>query len=434
MKSCPKCNRTYPDEGQKFCTFDGGLLIAPQTFDPNATIRATSIDLNSQSDNPTSRDLPDLNATVIESYPAETVALSRDTGPTGPQPPQTQPPTTTPPSAAPTTADMASTAPPPPPPVSPPPPPPPQQTTQQGQPTPPPPPAQQHTSAPLAAPPQAAATSAPLPQPPGAAQKKSRMPLIIAGVLLFLLLGGAALAAAFFFVVKPRLDQMASEQNANDDRPVVVQASPAPSATIEQPSPTPADTFVPPPNAVQFQNSNANLDGKLAEHYFDFSFYYPNSWQLDPKSGVPGAANFVKVERSLEPGATQENFAVGWYRSTGTFIGDLNSFAQRVEDVSAALAKAFPEYRKVSDGPTKVNSMDAYEFRWEGLYKGTDRGDIHVWGRVVFLPTGKEGDTAGATLAMLSTSLAPELSSVKDIGEKGEATVILESFRFGKKQ
>ena len=45
MKSCPKCNRTFPDEGQKFCTFDGGLLIAPQTFDPNATIRATSMDL-----------------------------------------------------------------------------------------------------------------------------------------------------------------------------------------------------------------------------------------------------------------------------------------------------------------------------------------------------------------------------------------------------
>ena len=68
MKSCPKCNRTFPDEGQKFCTFDGGLLIAPQTFDPNATIRATSIDLNAASERPTSRDLPDPNATIIESY------------------------------------------------------------------------------------------------------------------------------------------------------------------------------------------------------------------------------------------------------------------------------------------------------------------------------------------------------------------------------
>jgi len=76
--------------------------------------------------------------------------------------------------------------------------------------------------------------------------------------------------------------------------------------------------------------------------------------------------------------------------------------------------------------------MDAYEFRWEGLSKG-DNGDINLWGRVVFLPTGKEGDTAGATMVMLSTSLAPELSSVEDIGQKGEAKVILDSFRFGKK-
>src|SRR5215211_9479458 len=99
MKSCPKCNRTYPDEGQKFCTFDGGLLIAPQTFDPNATIRATSIDLNTPSELPTSRDLPDPNATIMESYPA-TVALPRNTGPTSP-------------AGAPNTSDIARQPPPP---------------------------------------------------------------------------------------------------------------------------------------------------------------------------------------------------------------------------------------------------------------------------------------------------------------------------------
>src|SRR5215510_10968065 len=120
MKSCPKCNRTFPDEGQKFCTFDGGLLIAPQTFDPNATIRATSIDLKAAAERPTSRDLPDPNATIIENYPA-TVALPRNTGPTtGPtgttqntsdisRPPATPPPAPPPPPVA--------AAPPPPPPV-----------------------------------------------------------------------------------------------------------------------------------------------------------------------------------------------------------------------------------------------------------------------------------------------------------------------------
>lgn len=407
MKSCPKCNRTFPDEGQKFCTFDGGLLIAPQTFDPNATIRATSIDLNAASERPTSRDLPDQNATLIESYPA-TVALPRNTGPTGA------------PTSAPNTADISIPAPPPPPP-------PPPQTSQ---PLPPPSPVVQQTSAPLPPQTHGAATSAPLPAAP-VAQKKSKLPWIIAGVLLFLLLGGGVLASAFyFFVIKP--NQIAERRP--DTEPVVqptVEAAPSPS--IEQASPTPDDTFVPPPDTVQFENSDTNLDGKLAEHYFDFSFYYPKSWHRDPKAGIPGATNFVKVERSLPPNFIQENFAVGWYTSTGTFEGDRQNFPQRVEEYSTALSKAFDDYRKVSEGPTKVNSLDGYEFRWEGLSKGTPKGDVHLWGRIVFLPTGKEGDTSGATLAMLSTSLAPELSSVEDIGQKGEATVILDSFRFGKK-
>jgi len=421
MKSCPKCNRTFPDEGQKFCTFDGGLLIAPQTLDPNATMRATSIDLNAASERPTSRDLPDPNATIIESYPA-TVALPRNTGATGP------------PAGAPNTADIANPAPPPPPSLPPPPPPAPPPTAQTSQPlppppqqAPPPPPPAQQTSAPLPA--NAPAPSAPLPAPP-VAQKKSKMPWVIAGVLLFLLLGGGVLAGAFFFIIKPRLDEAAERRPEPVATPTV---EVAPSPSVEIPSPTPEDTFVPPPDAVQFQNSASNLDGNLAEHYFDFSFYYPKSWQRDPKAGVPGARNFVKVERRLSPDSPQEDFAVGWYTSTGTFAGDLSNFPQRVAEVSAALAKAYPEYRKVSEGPTRVNSMDAYEFRWEGLSQG-DNGDIKLWGRVVFLPTGKEGDTAGATIVMLSTSLAPELSSVEDIGEKGQATVILDSFRFGKKQ
>src|SRR5215510_5925574 len=133
MKSCPKCNRTFPDEGQKFCTFDGGLLIAPQAFDPNATIRATSAELAGDSQKATSRELPDPNATIVESYP--TVALSRDTGPTG----------------VPNTADIS------PPPPSPPPPPPP----------PPAPPVQ--TTPPELPPEPQAEVSKPLPQPPAPA-------------------------------------------------------------------------------------------------------------------------------------------------------------------------------------------------------------------------------------------------------------------------
>ena len=398
MKSCPKCNRTFPDEGQKFCTFDGGLLIAPQTFDPNATIRATSIDLNATSEKPTSRDLPDPNATIIENYPA-TVALPRNTGPTSSS-----------------TSDMSR------PPVTPPTPPPP--------PPPPPPVVEQpkHNTAEVVIP-APAAPSAPLPP---AGQKESKMPWIIAGVLIFLLIGGGVLAGAFFFIVKPRLDEMSANRN---DRPIenTNVSVPTPAPTIEAPSPSPEDTYQPPSNTVQFVNSKDKLDGRLAEHYFDFSFYYPDTWVRDPKSGVAGATNFVKVDKTLPPDFTQENFAVGWYTSTGTFVSDLESYPQRVKEFSASLARIIPEYRMVREGVTKVNSMQAYEFRWEGLSRGTERGDLKLWGRVIFLPTGNEGDTTGATLSMLTTSLAPELSSVEDVGERGEAPVILESFRFGKK-
>ena len=396
MKSCPKCNRTFPDEGQKFCTFDGGLLIAPQTFDPNATIRATSIDLNAPSERPTSRDLPpgpDPNATIIENYPA-TVALPRNTGPT-----------TGPTATSPNTSDIAR------PPVTPPPAPPP-----------PPPPPQAAVSTP--------APSAPLPQP--LAKKKSKMPLIIGALAVILLLGLGALAGLFFFVIKPRLDEMAAQRNPERPPANVNLSTPTPASTVETPTPTPEETYVPPAGTVQFVNSNEKLDGKLAEHYLDFSFYYPQKWTRDQKAGVAGATNFVKVDRMLPPNYTQENFAVGWYTSTGTFVGDMPSFPERVEETSKSLAKIITGYKKVSEGPTKVNSMDAYEFRWEGVSE-SDRGDLNLWGRVIFLPTGKEGDTTGATLSMLCTNLAGELSSVEDVGVRGEAPVILDSFRFGKK-
>lgn len=260
------------------------------------------------------------------------------------------------------------------------------------------------------------------------------MPFIIAGVLLFLLLAGGALAGVFFFVVKPKLDEMSAQRNPN--RPLEnTNVTPTPASTVEAstPAPTPEDNYVPPPGTVQFVNSKDKLDGVLADHYFDFSFYYPKNWLSDSKAGVAGATNFVKVERRIPPDFTQENFVVRWYPSSGTFVGDLQTFPKKAEEFSNSLAKTFPEYRKISEGPTKVNSMDAYEFKWEGMSRGTEKGDLHLWGRVIFLPTGKEGDTTGAVLSMVTTSLAPELSSVEDVGTQGEAPVILESFRFGKK-
>lgn len=41
MKSCPTCNRTYPDETLAFCLVDGSILSAP--YDPQATLPPTRV-------------------------------------------------------------------------------------------------------------------------------------------------------------------------------------------------------------------------------------------------------------------------------------------------------------------------------------------------------------------------------------------------------
>ena len=403
MKSCPKCSRTFPDDGQKFCTFDGGLLITQQTFDPEETISASAADMarhvNPASEAPTSRELPDKVPSFSETPTSRDLPDPYATIAATPYPPSTTFPRNTGPTTGPVTGEF--------PPIAP-----------------------------------TVVQKAPAPPSVSPARKKSKLPWIIAGVLLVLFLGVGALAGIFFVVIKPRLDGTQDRPTvAENPRPIVeTNKNTATTKPVEQvtnansSAPPEIEAFVAPPNSVRFTNSQANLDGKLAEHYLDFSFFYPNSWSMDRNAGKSGSSNFVKVERRLPPDFTQENFAVGWYTSQGTFARDLPTYPQLVELLGVNISKNFPDYRKVSEGPTKINSMDGYEFRFESLSKGTSKGDIQLWGRVVFLPPGVEGQKTGATLIMLSTSLAPELSGVEDVGTKGEMPIILESFRFGKKK
>lgn len=251
------------------------------------------------------------------------------------------------------------------------------------------------------------------------------------------MMGVGVLGVAYFFVFKPMLEArgiVATPSESPQQNPVEAPPS-VDTPPVPEPTMTPAETvpppFTPPANAVQFVNSNEKLDGKLAEHYVDFSFYYPDNWRKDPKSGVAGASNFAKVERRLPPDFTQENFAVGWYSSSGSLQTDQSLFHSLVETMSSQFEKNFPEYRKVSEGATRIGVYDGYEFRFEGMSRDTAKGDLKLWGRVVFLPPA-DGGKSGVTLLMLATSLAPELEGISDVGEKGELPMVLESFRFGR--
>ncbi|HVS21844.1 MAG TPA: hypothetical protein VHD88_08355 [Pyrinomonadaceae bacterium] len=439
MKRCPKCNRIFTNDSQKFCTHDGGLLVASEPAQ-GETIHFDSAALDDAPTKAISRELVSeitgpfdpMKTTVGQNQPDQERTSEVRGRITSDLAPQSAPLPPEQPTAAPLTPPSSEL-------ISQPPLQTPAQPTQPQQVSAPSGSGPISPSAPMPPPQFAPASQAQQVQPLGAPQpkKKSKLPLILGvGAVLFIF-GIAAAAAAYVFL--PRLiARRTVERPIQLPKPTIEEPTPIIKVTpseIESPAPTPDNEpppYSPPSDAVQFVNSNANLDGKLAEHYVDFNFYYPERWKKDPKAGVPGASNFVKVERRLPPDFTQENFAVGWYSSSGSEAGDRATFPTLVENLSAQFAKNFPDYRKISEGKTKAGPYDGYEFRFESRSRNTAKGDLKVWGRVILIPP-VDGGKNGVTLLMLTTSLAPELKSVDDVGDKGELPMVLESFRFGKK-
>jgi hypothetical protein len=250
------------------------------------------------------------------------------------------------------------------------------------------------------------------PQPPGnlsgapTGKRRRAWPWVL-GVLAVVLLGGTAIIGGIGYFVYKNVREATRNLPPKGGGPVR------------------ADTKT-------FVNSRDALTGKLAEHYSDFSFDYPDSWELK-ESAKPGGSNFVKVERSLDGAGdfTLENFAVGWYTSTGTMAGDAPLFPQLVRQLSAQFAPGFPGYKKVSEGRTRVGKYDGYEFRFTAKAEDTPKGDLELYGRAVLIPSGSATQRNGVALIMLATSLAPEIGGPQDVGVRGELPVVLDSFRLG---
>ena len=448
MKRCPKCNRTYATNTQRFCTQDGMSLVTVEAHQ-GETIRIDSAQLKDFDDEETkviSRDLvPEGTADfdpfkTVMAQPERTAGIpNRDTQdlvppaststslPTSGSISASQPGSSSAPlpgsSSAPLPAEPAADSGT----LSSLPPEPGMQTIAV--------PLPKVSSAPLVTPPPpsvATLSTAAVAQSPKA---KSKLPLILGILAMLLILGIGGAAAAFFLIVKPALEKGTTAKKEEPTPEPSVAPTPKEATSPREPEKKLAvepPPYSPPADAVQFVNSKANLDGKLAEHYVDFSFYYPNRWVKDPKAGVPGASNFAKVEKRLPPDFTQENFAVGWYSSAGSEQADSSLFHKLAQSLSSQLEQKYPEYQQVSEGPTKVGVYDAYEFRFESISRNTEKGDVTIWGRVILVPP-VDGSKNGVTLLMLATSLAPEVKSIDDVGEKGDLPMLLQSFRFGTK-
>jgi len=442
MLRCPKCNRTYQDDMQKFCTHDGGRLVPdiekPKSFDPNATVTTDGSAFDVPGDSPPMPfGIDNLGATMAAPPPASPTSgiRSSETTPTSfpetirmdeqstdestlyparPKPPQPEPPYSapSPPADMQSQSPLASTI------VTP--------MQPQSAPLPPPVP----VVSPEAETPSFRPQSAPLP----AAPKKSKFGLmmtIIGALLLVLLVGGGV--AGYFLFIREKGPRRGREVIAEPNLKNTGNSNQSSSANTNQPPVAKPPTSDVPPNSTKFQNSAASLDGKLAEHYVDFYFYYPNGWQKSAKAGVSGSANFVEVGRALPPDYTQENLTVSWYDSKGTVEADLaGRLPALIKERDASLSRNLVEYKKVSQGKTTINGIEGYEFRFTAMARGTEKGDFNIWGRVVFLPPGDEKSTKGVTLYMLTTSLAPELKGIDDVGLKGELPIILNSFTLGK--
>ena len=73
MKSCPTCNRTYPDDTLAFCLVDGSVLSAP--YDPGKPGQAASAPGGNWQ--PTKVLTPSLQSTITAQHPPEPLAQRR---------------------------------------------------------------------------------------------------------------------------------------------------------------------------------------------------------------------------------------------------------------------------------------------------------------------------------------------------------------------
>lgn len=259
--------------------------------------------------------------------------------------------------------------------------------------------------------------------------RRSRLPLIL-GVAAVLLLGLIGVGvAAYLFVVKPRLE---AQRQPVTSSPVNVPSVPdKPNSPSSLGKANVPPVTLAPPNAIKFVNDRAESAGKLAEHFVDFSFYYPKAWVA-----AKSANNFADLSRKLPDGLPQEVFTASWYESQGTYAADEPAFTKLAAKKSADLEKSLPPsgYRKTDEGPTNVNGAEAYQFRFQGQFKDQANANVPYWGRVIFLPSGDATNKNGVTLFLLATAKAAEVTSLEEVGVKGELPVILNTFRLGPAQ
>jgi hypothetical protein len=175
---------------------------------------------------------------------------------------------------------------------------------------------------------------------------------------------------------------------------------------------------------AHYQNTREGRTGNLAENYVDFSFDYPPTWRVTTTD--PDNINFVTVERQAD-GKTWENLNVGYFRPAPSEAENQNLYRQVLGQIEGQFSQQFKDFRKISDGPSKVGSYNGYEALYAGWVEAEGKR-VDVYTRAIFLPT--PDGTKGVSFMMMGTSLNPDLEKPEDLGREGELPAVLESFKF----
>lgn len=245
----------------------------------------------------------------------------------------------------------------------------------------------------------------------------------------------AAIAAIILLAVVGGIWYLSRNTNVPASDPQATNAAnpnspPANVAATEMP-PQPR-TIAQPPNTNFYQSTKQDLKGDLLRNFVGFTMYYPQDWKvIGPQNGsTPNTrGKFLDISRPTPDGRMKEQMLVSYYASKGTYDQDDEKFPQMVKETNETLKKILPGYQMVSEGEVTLNGgWRAYEIKFQG--GGTsDKGEkLVVWGRRLFIPAARPGVRNGFEITMLATSLADGITSVDDIGVKGELASILNTF------
>ena len=172
--------------------------------------------------------------------------------------------------------------------------------------------------------------------------------------------------------------------------------------------------------------------GNRAAAFVPFGFDYPDTWRLSSGADTSDQNNYVELIHAMQIQGDSKNveqIAVGAFRSKGGNPAAVSpeAVAQFIEQVEEKIRPGFINYRRVSQGPTRVNGYNGYDYRSEGT-QDDDGQTVQIYVRCLALTPGTGQN--GVFILMVSSSYVPDMHSANDVGVKGGTGVFLNSFRF----